>query len=131
MPTIAPHIWPIPVTFWQRQSIQAFDPTVWYVGPMIHTDADALAIAPRANDMAQVYIVSNFLDCLYVGKTVNLCGRFSKHRHQKEWWPTQGRLVVLGVTGDDRAEAERAAFYVERLAIRDCKPLYNIAGVTV
>jgi predicted GIY-YIG superfamily endonuclease len=132
MPTIAPHIWPIPDHFWQRRGVIAIVPTVWYMGPMPVTDGDALRITGGSPYDAYVYIIADDLGTvLYVGKTVNLCGRFSSHRHYKEWWQTSGRLVLLAIGGEDRAEAERAALYIELLAIRDCKPIHNIAGVPV
>lgn len=121
---------PFPDGFWNRTSIKAIGPAVHYAGPFPAGDPAMFAIVQGSPWLAYVYVIVSDLDeVLYVGKTVNPVGRFSKHRHQKTWWPTQGRLVLLGVDGLDRGDAEAAAFYVEKLAIRVLRPLYNIAGV--
>lgn len=68
-------------------------------------------------------------DALYVGKTVNPVGRLASHRAKKAWWPDSGLLTLLGVEAGDRVEADGVSLRLEALAIRDCRPRHNIAGV--
>jgi hypothetical protein len=126
------HIYPFPDDFWERRTVRMIEPTPAYVGPMPRGDQDMFAIVRGASARAYVYVVmSDLLEVLYVGKSVNPVGRFSSHRCHKWWWPTSGRLVLLGVDGVDRRHAEAAALHLERLAIRSLNPLYNVAGVLV
>lgn len=125
----APHLWPVPETFWQRAPVQALNPIPIYVGPMISRAAQAREITIGLDGVAFVYVVADYFDCLYVGKTIDLAARFHDHQYSKEWWPSNGRLVVLAVDGEDRRAAEASALLLEWLAIRDCRPLRNIVGV--
>lgn len=58
-------------------------------------------------------------DLMYVGISLNLEGRLSKHR-RREWWPEVDRMEVEWFDGREAAKAaERSAIYHEN-------PTYNI-----
>lgn len=121
-------LFPLPPIFWRRVTVQAIYPEVAYKGPLPQRDADVLAIQRMSPAMAYVYLISDAESaCLYVGKTVNPTGRFSKHR-RREWWPKSGSLILLGVHGTDRRDSEALALKLEKLAIRDSYPQHNIVG---
>jgi hypothetical protein len=123
---------PFPPTFWRRVSVQALGPLVVYVGPLPQRDSEVLKIHETvAPTVGFVYVICDAaFDVLYVGKTINPTGRLSSHRHSKDWWPREGgNLTLLAVPGSDRPATDRAAFHLERLAIRDLHPVHNIAGV--
>ena len=122
---------PFPPAYFRRVSVQALAPIVAYVGPLPQRDSELLRIHGRTvPTVAFVYVIcDSAYNTLYVGKTVNPTGRLSSHRHQKPWWPEVGHLVMLAVEGEDRGDAEGAALYLETLAIRDLRPIYNIVGV--
>lgn len=60
-------------------------------------------------------------ELLYVGVTVNLAGRVSKHRHLKPWW---SRVTDIKV---EACASREAAFDAEREAIIHEQPSRNIA----
>jgi excinuclease UvrABC nuclease subunit len=56
---------------------------------------------------------------LYVGLSMNLEGRLSKHR-RSAWWPKADEITVQWFENRESAQA------AERAAIRDEDPIYNI-----
>lgn len=60
---------------------------------------------------------------LYVGISVNLDGRLSKH-HSSAWWPA---VVEIAVQWFEGREAAKAA---ERRAISEEHPIYNVSRPT-
>lgn len=59
---------------------------------------------------------------LYVGITCRTAVRFRDHQKTAEWWPRQRSVTVAWRPDRDTAAAE------ELVAIREEKPLYNLAG---
>lgn len=62
---------------------------------------------------------------LYVGITFDLGARFKQHERKATWWGQQRSVRIIW--RDTRSEAAAE----ERVAIRDEKPLHNIAGKRV
>lgn len=58
---------------------------------------------------------------LYVGQTVNPGGRFAAHRDEKTWWRHVARIEI------NRYDSKRALLNAEAVAIRNERPVYNIA----
>lgn len=59
-------------------------------------------------------------ELLYVGLSMNLEGRLSKHR-SSAWWPEVGEITVEWFDGREPAKA------AERRAITEESPRYNIS----
>jgi hypothetical protein len=57
---------------------------------------------------------------LYVGISMSLDGRLTKHR-RAAWWPEVEEITVQWFDGREAAKA------AERAAIRDENPIYNLA----
>ena len=60
-------------------------------------------------------------DLLYVGLTRNTLGRFSKHAHQKPWWPEVEHIEL------EWFETRDEAFAAEKRAIAAEDPAFNIS----
>lgn len=58
-------------------------------------------------------------ELLYVGMSMNLAGRLSKH-HMRSWWPEVAETVVEWFPGREAAKA------AERSAIHHENPRYNL-----
>ena len=123
-------VYPFPPVFWRRTEVQALNPELIYYGPLPQTRAALRQVVGLYPSPAYVYVIQTFDgDVLYVGKTVEPQTRLTEHRRQKDWWPIDGRLTLLGVYAEDRAKADRVGFDLEAIAIRDLGPIHNIAGV--
>lgn len=58
---------------------------------------------------------------LYIGISLHAAMRASQHKADKHWWPDVDRMTV------DHLQADRTeAHAIERLAILDEKPIYNV-----
>lgn len=73
----------------------------------------------RRTCVYRIYGAAPDFDLLYVGISMNLEGRITKHR-RKPWWPLAAHIEV---TWFDGREAAKAA---ERSAIHHEDPIYNV-----
>jgi hypothetical protein len=123
-------VYPFEATFWHRITVRALAPHVVYLGPLPQRASATQEVVESAAYPGYVYVIQDGEgDVLYVGKTVNPVGRLASHRAKKSWWPTPGRLTLLGVDAPDRASADAYALNLESIANRDLDPVHNIAGV--
>lgn len=77
------------------------------------------------NDTTTLYrLFSADCELLYVGIAQRWYNRMAEHASQKAWWP---EVVNVDLETFPSREAARAA---ERQAIRDEKPVYNVACTT-
>lgn len=58
---------------------------------------------------------------LYVGISLSVASRLSQHSHDKSWWADVRHITV------EHFENRTTAAWAERLAIRNEKPLHNVA----
>lgn len=65
-------------------------------------------------------LLTQEMDLLYVGITMNVFGRFRKHREDKHWWDLV-QVVLL-----ERHPSRESVLLAERKAIALEKPTYNI-----
>lgn len=59
---------------------------------------------------------------LYVGVTSNPVGRFSTHRHKKDWWRSQVVRIEL-----EWLPSRTHAFAAEKVAIATENPIHNVS----
>lgn len=110
---------------------RSIDPTITYDGPFPSRPRDYYELGWCGARYAYVYLLFDADNqLLYVGRARRPGNRFDKHRRQKPWWPSVSRLVLLGVTGESRADAHALVSRLEMHAIRTLDPLHNIAGRT-
>lgn len=122
-------VYPFEAGFWNRGSVRLLDPAVVYLGPLTQVPSATQAVVESAPYPGYVYVIQDAEgSVLYVGKTINPVGRLASHRATKRWWPTPGRLTLLGVEAPGRPEAHARAYELEAIAIRDLEPIHNIAG---
>lgn len=88
--------------------------------PRISVGQAELAARPHA--LYRFYDASDVL--LYVGITADLPTRISTHRKEKPWWTRVAHISV------EQFETRTEALNAEATAIREEKPLYNVAGNT-
>lgn len=125
----------IPPEMWLTHVMQAARPEVVYLGPAPKTDGHTQQIEqllPHFTHHSKAAFVYVLLHCdaevVYIGKSRNLVGRFSKHR-RREWWSEVHNLLLLRVEGATERDADALAFHVEALLIKRLSPPWNIAGI--
>ena len=125
----------IPAEMWLDPALQAARPELVFLGPAPQSDvatrtaAGLFAHIAWHSRSAYVYILLHRdASAIYVGKTRNPVGRFSKHR-RREWWSEVHNLVLLRVEADTSENADTLAFHVESLFIKRLCPDWNVVGV--
>lgn len=103
-----------------------------YEGPLPKRLGEIQEIAPPIHDARYVYVLAGrvgghgaFLP-LYVGKAYSPRHRFDKHR-RKPWWPEAVALILYRHKFDGWISVDRETDELEREAIADFNPHYNIS----
>ena len=104
-----------------------------YEGPLPNRLGEIQEIAPPRYDARYIYVLAGHVGGvgpfvpLYIGKAYSPHNRFDKHRI-KPWWPEVSALVLYRHEFDGlAATVDRETDELEREAIADFNPHYNIS----
>ena len=103
-----------------------------YEGPVPNHLGTVQEIAPPLYGARYIYLLAGRVDGvpglrpLYVGKACSPRNRLDRHRH-KPWWPDASALVLFLHEFEGWRTVEHEIDELEREAIADFKPYYNIS----